>query len=534
MPNVLDIIQSVQVPQLIKDKYISRGTPVLDNYGRPIHYTGGFAIVFPFMLNGEKWAFRCWSADIGNVEKRLHTLSSKLDKLQLPFFCDFAYEPIGIIINGEVYPTTRMQWVEGKGIKEYICEHRTEANILNKLAADFMEMCKTLHQHKIAHGDLQHGNIFVADDGAIYLIDYDSMYLPALQGEKDIIAGLPDYQHPKRKENKIASEKIDYFSELIIYLSIRAIAEEPSLVDKYQIEDADRLLFTKEDYGDIKHSQIYRDIFSLGEDFKDLLKILDGYLKESDINNLCPFFEVLVANKVLFTASAEKAIRNKHTVVLNWIVPFEAVVTLSSPQLNLLKTCNLEGKYNTILEDDTDFVLSIETKDRQHIEKDVSIKVFDECIIDFKADKYYIFPSIPVVLSWKVTNGKSVMLDSEPIAAEGKQVVMPRKATSYILSVEDEFGIKERRIDIGLLPVPQVKSILVETPDITNNISVNIQQPRYHVDIRLPIIEVDWIKAEVPKVPSLTDLGINVSLSPPLPKFSLRRVIKSVYNKIKK
>lgn len=166
--------------------------------------------------------------------------------------------------------------------------------------------------------------------------------------------------------------------------------------------------------------------------------------------------------------------------------------------------------------------------------EELQIGVFDECIIDFKADKYYIFPSVPVVLSWKVTNGKSVILDSEPVDAEGKKVVMPRKAVSYILSVEDEFGIKERRIDIGLLPVPQVKSILVETPDITNNISVNIQQPRYHVGVRLPVIEVDWIKAEVPKVPSLTDLGINVSLSPPLPKFSLRRVIKSVYNKIKK
>ncbi|MDE5784502.1 MAG: hypothetical protein K2H97_09330 [Prevotella sp.] len=534
MPNILDIIQSVQVPQLIKDQYISKGTSELDNHGRPVHYTGGFAVVFPFIVNGEKWAFRCWSANIGNIEKRLYTLSSELSKLQLPFFCDFVYEPMGIVINGKTHPTTRMQWVEGKGIKEYICEHRTEPNVLNKLAVDFLEMCKTLHQYKIAHGDLQHGNILVADDGAIYLIDYDSMYLPALQGEKDIIAGLPDYQHPKRKENQIASEKIDYFSELIIYLSIRSIAEAPSLIDEYQIEDADRLLFTKEDYRDIKNSQIYRDLFSLGEDFRDLLEVLDEYLKKDDINSLSPFFELLIAKKVLFTASTEKAIRNKQTLVLNWIVPFEAVVTLLSPQLNLLKNCELKGRYDTTLENNTDFVLSIETKDRQHIEKYVSIKVFDECTIEFKADKYYVFPSIPVTLSWKVMNAKSVMLDSEPVDTEGKKVVEPQKAVNYILLAEDEFGIKESRIDIGLLPIPQVKSILIETPDITNNISVNIQQPRYHVGVRLPVIEIDWIKAEVPKVPSLTDLGINVSLSPPLPKFSLRRVIKGVYNKIKK
>ena len=86
MPNILDIIQSVQVPQLIKDQYISKGTSELDNHGRPVHYTGGFAVVFPFIVNGEKWAFRCWSANIGNIEKRLYTLSSELSKLQLPFF----------------------------------------------------------------------------------------------------------------------------------------------------------------------------------------------------------------------------------------------------------------------------------------------------------------------------------------------------------------------------------------------------------------------------------------------------------------
>ena len=327
MPNVVDIIQSIQVSQLIKDEYIRQGTPVLDSRGRPVHFTGGFAVVFPFQVNGGKWAFRCWSADIGNVEKRLHFLSSELKQLSLPYFCDFSYEPVGIIINGEAYPTTRMQWIDGKTIKDYICEYKNDTVRMQKLAEDFLHMCEMLHQYKIAHGDLQHGNILVDERGAIYLIDYDSVYLPALKGEADIISGLPDYQHPKRKENKMASEKLDYFSELIIYLSIRAIAENPELAEKYQVKDADRLLFAKEDYEDIKHSQVYRDIFELGEDFKDLLEVLGGYLNEDNINNLQPFSEELLMNKVIFTASAEKAIRNRQTVVLNWQVPFGALIT---------------------------------------------------------------------------------------------------------------------------------------------------------------------------------------------------------------
>ena len=71
----------------------------------------------------------------------------------------------------------------------------------------------------------------------LYLVDYDSFYCSDLKGEQDIVKGLVDYQHPSRQENKYVSEKLDYFSELIIYLSILAIAESPSLVDKYQVED---------------------------------------------------------------------------------------------------------------------------------------------------------------------------------------------------------------------------------------------------------------------------------------------------------
>ena len=101
-----------------------------------------------------------------------------------------------------------------------------------------------------------------------------------------------------------------------------------------------------------------------------------------------------------------------------------------------------------------------------------------------------------------------------------------------VLSAEDEFGKKEKRINIGMLPIPQVKSLLVPIPNIINNMSITILQPRYHVDVKFPIIDIDWIKAEVPKVPSLTELGLNVELSPPLPKFNLMSSMKKVFNYI--
>lgn len=532
MPNVVDIIQSIQVPQLIKDEQISKGTPMLDSRGRPIHYTGGFAIVFPFIVEGNKWAFRCWSADIGDVEERLHTLSKELKLLQLPYFCDFSYEPIGIIVGGKVYPTTRMQWIDGITIKDYICENRNDSNKLKKLADDFMKMCETLHKNKIAHGDLQHGNILVDSLGQIFLIDYDSVFLPALHRAEDIITGLPDYQHPMRKDNKVASEKLDYFSELIIYLSIRAIAESPSLVDKYQVKDAERMLFSKEDYADFKHSLIYQDVISLGNEFTELLGVLEVYLSKKDINDLDPFEKYLLKNKIVFNSSAEKAIRNEQEVIINWEIPYEADVALLKDE-NIISNCNkLKGSFATKLAKDTKFELVVNLQEGNRIIKDLSVRVFDECKIDFSADKYYIFPTIPVVLSWEVKNAKKIWLGDEEVEKEGQKTIEPTKEITCVLSAEDEFGKKEKKIDIKMLPIPQVKSLLVPAPNIVHNMSIAVKQPRYNVDVKFPQIDIDWIKVEVPKVPSLTELGLNVELSPPKPRYNLISSIKRVFNHI--
>ncbi len=181
----------------------------------------------------------------------------------------------------------------------------------------------------------------------------------------------------------------------------------------------------------------------------------------------------------------------------------------------------------------TQYIIEVVALDEETIfSKELTIQVFDECEIDFSADKYYIFPTIPVTLTWNVKNAKKVWLDKEEVEAIGTKVIEPEKAVSVVLSAEDEFGVKEKRIDIGMLPIPQVKALLVPTPNIVNNMSITIKQPRFNVDVKFPVVDIDWIKADVPKVKSLTELGLFRDLIPPLPSagFSLRRAIKRVYN----
>lgn len=297
MPTVPEIKISIEHKDIfVKDELVKNGTFQRAADGSLIMYTGGFTAVFPVVVKNEKWAFRCWHASIGNTAKRFQEIAKCVKYSKAQYLCDFAYVEKGILVNGTLYPTTRMKWVEGQTIKEYLCDNAYNKTKLLELADAFLKLIKDLHSRNFAHGDLQHGNIMVDKMGRLFLVDYDSFYCPALKGEKDIIKGLPDYQHPARVNNSFANEKLDYFSELIIYTSIIAIAEQPSLVTKYQVADSERMLFSKNDFKNIRSSAIYHDLDSLyNNKVSALLGILVQYLSKNDINRLEPF-EVLLGN----------------------------------------------------------------------------------------------------------------------------------------------------------------------------------------------------------------------------------------------
>ena len=534
MPTIPSIRTSVENKNvLVLDEHAKNGTFRRDARGRLIAYTGGFSVVFPYEASdGAKWAFRCWHSDINNSPKRYELISEAIQKARLDFLCGFEYIEKGINVEGIVYPTTRMRWIDGVTIKDYICQNKDSKNLLLDLAENFLKMTSALHKQSLAHGDLQHGNILIDKNHQLFLVDYDSFYCPQLKGEEDTVTGLPDYQHPARKSNNSVSEKLDYFSELIIYLSILAIAEAPSLVDKYKVDDADRLLFAKEDFDDITKSQIYKDIQSLGKQFQELLDVLEEYLKCNSIDDLLPFDTFLLEKRIQFSSSVTKAVRDKQTVVINWLVPFDANVKLSEIISNQRWNVDTKGHKSMTLSEDSTLELEVILIDGKVFRKKITIRVFDECEIEFSADKYYIFPTIPVTLSWNVKNAKTVWLDKEEVEVVGSKVIEPQKAVSVVLSAEDEFGVKEKQIDIGMLPIPQVKALLVPTPNIVSNMSIKIKQPRFNVDVKFPTIDIDWIRAESPKVLSLTESGLNVELSPPLPKVSVMSSIKRVFNHI--
>lgn len=163
----------------------------------------------------------------------------------------------------------------------------------------------------------------------------------------------------------------------------------------------------------------------------------------------------------------------------------------------------------------------------------ITIGVFEEAVVEFKANKNFSYPQLPVALSWDVKNALKVELDDlGEMPHIGTKIVEPTRDTVYRLYVTDEFGITVHNVDIRMFPLPQIKTLMLPTPNIVNNISVRIKQPRYNVEVKFPKIKIGFISTEMPIVPSMTDLGINVELSPPLPKFSFKRVFNRMNNYI--
>lgn len=294
MPLIPDIRISVQnQSQLILDPVVKNGQFQRSRNGQLLMYAGGFTAVFPVIINGEKWAFRCWHVPITDASKRLKLVSEFILKNNPSYLVPLEYTPRGIIVKGAIFPTTRMKWIEGKTIKKYLCENVGKKESLMGLASTFLSLIEDMHRLGISHGDLQHGNILVTEEEDMFLVDYDSMYVPTMGNEyKDEIVGKEDYQHPKRKNNKISSCKLDYFSELIIYLSIIGLAENPQFSAKYKLLDTEFLLFSVADFKDIERSAVYKDLQSLNIPLiNHLLDILSAYLKFDDINKLTPFNE---------------------------------------------------------------------------------------------------------------------------------------------------------------------------------------------------------------------------------------------------
>ena len=265
--------------------------PVTDDNGNPVMTSGNFAVVFKMRdeKNGKLYAVKCFLKDQPNRAENYRMIAEELEYVSSSFLTKFQYLDDELFVDsanadGDEFSVLLMDWVEGTNLDQYIRQHLHDTYQLHLLAYQFSRLAMWLMPQPFAHGDLKPDNIMVREDGTLVLIDYDGMFVPAMKGQKAQEMGSPDFRHPARTEDTF-NEHIDDFSLASILLSLRVIAEEPSLLDKYGA--ADRLLFSEKDYRAIHDCQLLKDIFpSECPEVNTLVGLFIIALTQSDLSNI--------------------------------------------------------------------------------------------------------------------------------------------------------------------------------------------------------------------------------------------------------
>ncbi len=187
-PDLTEYHEAVQHPQkAFADSGLKAVALELDRFGMPKPATGANAVVYKgtkpggFFSFRKTWAIRCFLRPISDHAERYEAISRHLHKVSLRYDVDFRFLKQGIQIGSKWFPIVKMQWAEGDLLHSHIEKQLRFPWVLATLRAKWVNLVRDLEAARVAHGDLQQGNILVRG-GSFQLVDYDGMWVPALKG----------------------------------------------------------------------------------------------------------------------------------------------------------------------------------------------------------------------------------------------------------------------------------------------------------------------------------------------------------------
>ena len=267
---------------------LSHLVPVLDNYGEPYRSSGAFAVVFKMKdeQTGKCYALKCFTEEQEGRAEAYRQIAEELEFVNSPYITFVKYMEKELFVDSNCedneFPVLLMDWIEGETMETYIADHYMDNYAMSMLCYRFCKMAAWLRSQPFAHGDIKPDNIMVRSDGTLTLVDYDGMFVPAMNGQKSPTIGTKDFSHPLRTIDDF-DETIDDFALASMALSLKAISLNPSLFNEYGASD--RLLFSAADYLDLSKSKT--------------MTALQGLLSDEEIKTLLSMFLLASAKKNL-------------------------------------------------------------------------------------------------------------------------------------------------------------------------------------------------------------------------------------------
>lgn len=289
-PSVGKYTETIKMAASSPDEYfekLSNLHPVLDKQGDPVMSSGNFAVVFKMVDDKGKYhAVRCFHREQEGRERSYKLICEELAKVSSPYLLPIQYFEKELFIDSVEYPVLLMDWADGLTLDKYIRKHINDKTKLRSLAENFRQLAIWLLSQPFAHGDLKPDNIIVKADGSFVLVDYDGMFVPAMEGQNARELGSPDFRSPVRTENDF-DKNIDDFPLVSILLSLELLVENKEYLSKYGEED--RLLFSEDDYRNIDNNVLFRiALSSYNNDISELAINLKSQLSSIHDNNIIP------------------------------------------------------------------------------------------------------------------------------------------------------------------------------------------------------------------------------------------------------
>jgi hypothetical protein len=221
--------------------------------------SGENTVVARATLEGREVAVRCHLNDDPEREARFRAVAAHLSSLgaEAPAAIGRAeYIKDGIFV-GSWRPVSVMDWVRGENLHQFVGKRTGDRDALLGLAKQWLELTRALRAAEYVHGDPSHRNIVIGERG-IALIDPDSAWVPALGETTPPESGNPAFQHPGRIKAKNSLD-LDNFPHLLIYVSLRALAADPTL---WKHSGSERLILDARDFREPHTSQAFLQMLS--------------------------------------------------------------------------------------------------------------------------------------------------------------------------------------------------------------------------------------------------------------------------------
>ncbi|QSQ19523.1 hypothetical protein JY651_29920 [Pyxidicoccus parkwayensis] len=265
LPSDSDYQAALQHPrQAFADPELRAGVPEVMGSGAlaglPRPRAGNFATVYKLRCGERDFAVRCFTRPIQQDQAvRYAEVIRHLSMNWMSSSVEVAFLSRGIQVQGHWFPIVKMEWVQGESLAAHVDKHHASPKALFDLAAAWLQLLEDLRRARVAHGDLQHGNVVVTPEG-LRLVDYDGMFVPALAGRTSHERGHANYQHPDRTPD-FFDERMDSFSAWVVWASLVALAHEPSLWKRFHGGD-DCLLFRKKDFVERERSALFKALLA--------------------------------------------------------------------------------------------------------------------------------------------------------------------------------------------------------------------------------------------------------------------------------